>query len=288
MCHVPRSRHPVRLLAVLSLVLVSLAACAPTLLYRHADRLVVWKVDDYFDLTADQKRVLRDRLKQTLARHRREALPAYERFLIEIKQRSADGITREELDWAFATYEELRKDLFARLVDDAASFLLSVKDSQVAYVEQVFRKERQRSEALLLIAADIRLDKRAAATVDWLKDWLGPLSQEQKQRIRELSRGLPDLLPLRATFQAERQHELVRLLRQSPDRAMLVQRLSDWWVDPARSEPPDYQSALQQMRQAIKDMTLSIDATLTGQQRAHALWKLQQLIEDVHGLAATS
>src|SRR5690349_8702776 len=117
-------------LLLIGLMAGMLISCMPTFLYRHADRLVLWKIDEYVDLTADQKVFVRTRLKDLLAQHRKGALPVYERFLMQIKERSADGLDRQEVDWMFSTYEQLRADLFGRIVPDGAVLVSSLTDQQ--------------------------------------------------------------------------------------------------------------------------------------------------------------
>jgi len=266
-------------------IATAVAACAPTLLYRHADRLVIWKVDNYFDLSSDQRTFLRARLKELLAQHRKEALPVYEEFLIDVKRKSADGISRDELDWAFARFEDLKSDLFARVVQDATGFLTTVSDGQVRYLEDVFQKERQRTDKALMVETDQRLDKRAAATLGWLKQWLGPLTPEQKQRIREWSVRLPDLQRVRVEQQRVRQQRLVQVLKSGKDPGHVAQQLREWLVFPERSATPEYRQRLDEMKERVKDMILAVDRTVTPQQRAHALHELQDIITEIHSMS---
>lgn len=79
-----------------------LAACAPTFAYLHANWLVLWKVNHYFDLTKDEKVFVHGQLKELLTRQRHDALSVYEQFLSEIKSKSSGGLNRQEVDWIFA------------------------------------------------------------------------------------------------------------------------------------------------------------------------------------------
>lgn len=276
--------HRISSILLVCLIATALAGCAPTLLYRHADRLVIWKVDDYFDLRSDQRTFLRARLKELLEQHRKEALPVYEQFLIDVREKSADGLSRDELDWAFARFEDLKSDLFARVVRDATGFLTTVSDGQVRYLEGVFQREGQRMDRALTVSTDQRLDKRASATLGWLKQWLGPLTAEQKQRIREWSVQLPDLQRARVEQQRVRQQRLVQLLKSDKDPAHVAQQLREWLLFPDRSASPEYRQRLDEMKERVKDMILAVDRTVTPQQRTHALHELQAIITDIHSM----
>ena len=98
-------------------LLVLLAGCSFTFLaYSYADRIILWELDHYFDLTSEQRNDLGLRLKSLLARHRHEAIPQYEAGLVQIRQRFEQGLTGQDIDWVYATYDRLRVDLFNRLV----------------------------------------------------------------------------------------------------------------------------------------------------------------------------
>jgi hypothetical protein len=274
-------------LLLISLMAGMLTSCMPIFLYRHADRLVLWKIDEYVDLTADQKQFVRARLKDLLAQHRKDALPVYERFLIQIKEQSVDGLDRQEVDEIFSTYERLRADLFGRIVADGTVILSSLTDRQIQYLEHQFQRDHEKAARKLKEDRDSRLSRRASTTLDWLKDWCGAYSKDQQQRIKDLSMALPDLSAVRLKYQEHRQDELIQFLQSIRDPQVLSGYLENLLLFPERSAPPDYQHAIEHMTQSVKDMVLAVDRMTTTQQRTHALAKLQRLIDDIHALAAS-
>src|SRR3982751_4576670 len=92
-----------RRLLVLGLLvaLTAVAGCATTLVYNHADWLLLRQLDGYFDLSRSQKAFVSARLNTILERHRREALPHYEAMIQQVQRRIQDGLTETDLDWAF-------------------------------------------------------------------------------------------------------------------------------------------------------------------------------------------
>src|SRR3982751_243644 len=103
-----------RRLLVLGLLvaLTAVAGCASTLVYNHADWLLLRQLDGYFDLSRPQKAFVSARLDAILDRHRREALPHYEAVIEQVHRRVQSGLTDADLDWAFTQYDQLRVDLF--------------------------------------------------------------------------------------------------------------------------------------------------------------------------------
>jgi hypothetical protein len=272
---------------LLCLITVLLGSCAPAFFYGHADRLVLWKLDEYVDLTSNQKVFVRARLRELLAQHRNDALPRYERFLIEIKEKFTNGLDRQEVDWIFSTYQHLRVDLFGRIVADGGTVLSSLSDQQVRYLQTRLQRDHEKVIHRLQEDSESRRSTRASTTVDWLKDWLGTLTKAQQLRIKELSMALPDITASWTDYQRLRQQKLIQVLQYKRDARVLSRYLENWLVYSERRLSAEYQYALDLMQASVKDMVLAIDSLITIQQRAHALTKLQQLIDEVHALSAS-
>lgn len=264
-----------------------LLGCTVNTGYRYADWLLLWKLDRYFDLTVDQKAFLKERLRAFLLWHRKEALPGYLAFLKQVEEKARDGLTRDEVEWAFTAYQHLRAELFERIVPEGVVFLRLVDDRQIRHLERTFQKDRGEALELLEKTAEARLSQRAIETVRLLRDWLGPLTEEQEERISQWSLALPDLQRAKLEYQVHRQQEVLHLLRSRPGPETLTRHLHDWLMHPIFDAPPAYRTLAERMRKDVQSMVLSVDRILTPEQRAHALTKLQDLIDDVHELAAS-
>jgi Family of unknown function (DUF6279) len=266
-------------------LLFFLASCSIVSLYRYADWIILWQADHYLDLTSDQRHDLAQRLTSLLARHRREAIPQYEAFLVQIQQRFERGLTNQDLEWVFTNYDRLRNDLVNRVITDSGILLASIDSSQVRTLEAAFQKDTSKAVRLAQAPVLERLKKRANEIIDGLEDWLGSLSKVQEAQIRELSLSFPDTQQFWVTYQQQRQQELVALLRQprtSENLARELRALLVFYPDP--TAPQAYQDVIRQMRDAVKPMALAIDQQVTVAQRRHAVAKLQRLIDQLHEL----
>lgn len=269
----------------LAVILVALTGCSFTATaYRYADRIILWKIDHYFNLNRNQRHDLAQRLTPILDKHRHEALPQYETFLREIHHRIERGLTGPDIDWTYATYDRLRADLFERVVADSGAFLASVEARQVRTFESALQKDNAKAVRLVQASAPERLNKRAQDTLDLVKDWLGPLTKEQQAQIREWSLTLPDVEPMWVAYQQQRRQELVTLLNRPQTPAQITRELRSMFVDHDQTAPQAYRNAVRQMRENAKTMVLAIDQRMTPDQRRHAVAKLQWLIEQVHDL----
>src|SRR6185295_7613645 len=277
--------RPLRLPLFAFVVIALVAAgCALDKAYRHADWLIVWKVDHYLDLTSEQKASLGHDLAPMLARHRSEALPVYEAFLRDIHHRAARGLTREDLDWIFARYHSLRTDVVEQLIGQGTVLLVSVDDKQIEHFEGALQKDRRKAERLLKSSKEERLAKRAADTMDFVEEWLGSVMEEQKAKITAMSYALPDLRVTWEEYQRQAQQELLKALRAHANSDVVATKLRAWFLSPEQHAPQAYRRSRELMHEGTKDMVVAIDRMATSKQRTHALNKLQGLIDTVHEL----
>jgi hypothetical protein len=284
----PSILHIVTPLRVLVAVLAAalLVGCTTKIAYRYADWYLLWKVDHYVDLNGQQRSYVRNRLKDLLAHHQREALPVYEQFLSEVQLKMADRLTHEELDWIFERYHQLRADLVDRVVPDGAMLLTSINEGQVRHLERMLGKDNEKAGRDVGEEVEVRQVRRTTEALELLRDWLGPLSRDQEQRIKELVRTLPDIDRGRLTYIQDREQELFNLLRLQADSHLVRERLRLWLLFPERIAPAHGRS-VDQLRQSLKHVVLAVDELITPPQRAHALHRLQKLINDIHSLATS-
>ena len=263
---------------------VILNGCAVAFIYRHADWLMLHKLDQYFDLNTEQRKDVSGRIQAILAKHRREALPQYEAFLVQVHQRLERGLTAEDVEWFYTTFDRLRDDLFDRVVIDGGAFLASVNHTQTVTLERAMQKDTEKAARLASSPAPERLKRRAENTVEIVKDWAGSLSRDQRNQIVAWSYGLPDTQPLFFRYREQRQGELLTLLRHPRTPESATQKLRAALVHQDQTAPPWYLHAVQEWRDAIKDLAPRIDHTLSASQRRYALDKLQRLIAQVRDL----
>ena len=271
---------------ILLLATLVCAGCVGTsLLYNHADWLIARQIDGYFGLNRSQKTFVSSRLSGILANHRREALPRYEGVLRQAGERAADGLTADDLDWAFGQYDQLRADLFRRFATDGAEFVRQVNDPQVSRLKQTLQKRLAREEDLLRDDAAKRQAKRVERMLGLAREWMGPLSALQEQEIARLTMSFPDSVPSWYAHQMYRHEQLVALLesRQSDQTAA---RLEAWLVHQDLDADPRFAEITAQMRRHITGLVISLDRSATPTQRRHFLSKLDELTSLVRHLQA--
>jgi Family of unknown function (DUF6279) len=268
------------------LVSVAFAGCATKLLYNHADWLIARQLDGYFDLSRPQKTFVHARLDSILDHHRHEALPRYEAVLQEAGTRFQQGLTIHDLDWAFAQYDQLKRELFARFVPDGTEFVRLVKEPQVEQLRKSLQQRLARDEELLREDVQTRLAKRTERIVALAKDWLGPLSEGQEQEIVRLAMAFPDTLPARYAYQDQRNKQLIEILEARHEQRT-ADRLYEWLVEQEKYADPQFLEAVKQFRERVTELVIAIDHLATTEQRRHVLSKLDDLTKTIHGLSRT-
>ena len=105
-----------------------------------------WQLDNYFDLTTQQEEWIEERMRLHLEWHRKEELPRYRNFLIEVQNRAGDGLTMSELDEGYARLDQKRVRTLEHLLHDTVSFLAGVSPEQINTLEKKMIEENQEME----------------------------------------------------------------------------------------------------------------------------------------------
>ena len=270
-----------RLLLTVTLFLLVLVGCAAPLLYNHADWLLTWQIDRYFDLTRSQRSFVSGRLSTLLEHHRHEALPRYEDVIRQAATRIQRGLTDEDVEWAIKQYDLLRIDLLVRFAPDGAEFFRLVRDPQLPHVERALHQRLAEQEASLHEPIPTRLAARKERVLKLVREWLGPISNEQERQIAERAMAFPDTAPLIYSHQRRRNDQLMALLnlrmqQDTPD------KLRAWLID--QEADPAYLNATREFRHHLKDLVLALDRMATPIQRRHVIAKLDDLARTVQKL----
>jgi len=272
--------------ALLIVILLNsgLTGCSTTqIAYNYADWLLIHRIDYYFGVTKTQNRFIKQRLTEHFAWHRKNELPLYAHFLVMLKAKAQDGLTQEELDWAFDSVDARLLELFSRLLPDTAFFLSSLHPDQIDYFEQKVKKPHQEKREKSAEEIKKRLEERAEKIIEKMEDWFGNLSKAQEAQITKLSFSLPDIKEDWAAYRQMKRQELIRFLREKPSSSEIQALLKAWVITP--SYPVESQAKFENMADATKALILQIDPLITPKQRQKAMKRLEGYIKDFRALS---
>tara|TARA_B100000678_G_C18197199_1_gene497936 strand:+ start:698 stop:1546 length:849 start_codon:yes stop_codon:yes gene_type:complete len=248
------------------------------LFYDFGDEVASWQLDNYFDLTTQQEEWIEERMRLHLEWHRKEELPRYRNFLIEVQNRAGDGLTMSELDEGYARLDQKRVRTLERLLPDTASFLAGVSPEQINTFEKKMIEENQEMEEDLESPEKL-FRKRRERFWEQMEDWFGDFSKDQQDKINRLHTewfsGSSNPLAARIERRRKSQLQFLAQLRSSPDKA----ELENWLRRSVINWAGETDSAKQARILRNKKRILQVDKLLTPEQRMHAVRELDEWIE---------
>lgn len=176
---------------VLILVLAfGLVGCSSTkVAYRYADWGIVWWVEDYVSLTADQKQQLNKDIAQLRQWHCSAELPRYQAWLDELES----DVSNNPPDQATVEYHQQQlfsffPSLLERATPVATNLLSSLSDEQVQELaDNMAQSQREMEEEFLADSPEATAEARAERTAERVERWLGELNSEQRDIVRQWS-----------------------------------------------------------------------------------------------------
>ena len=206
------------------LVTVSLVACTASFTYNQLDWLIPWYVEDYIDLSRDQRKLLRGHLTPVLQWHREEELSGYIVILDRIESDLAVPVqpatVRGWIDEATAAGQRVEESMLSVALDFGAS----VSPEQMDEFAASLRKQQREYEEEFLDRSDEEyVTDNHENLVEFIERFTGRLDGGQKQR---LFTAAGDLQRFDGVWLQDRENWLNRL-------------------EPLLQRPPGWQSSVQ-------------------------------------------
>jgi len=168
-----------------------LAGCSQTFTYNHLDWLIPWYVDDYVDITRKQKQVLKRHLEPLLRWHREEELVSYiailDRIEADLQSPVTAGTVMKWVDEVIAASKRIENSMLNMSLD----FSTALSDEQMQEFAASIREEQEEYEEEFLPRSDEEyVEENTENLEDFLRDYLGRLSPEQKRRLQQGAREM--------------------------------------------------------------------------------------------------
>lgn len=256
--------------------------------YGYLDTYAAWKANEYFDLEPAQKDEFLRRFHRLHEWHRYEELPDYAKFLTQVRARFDKPLQHEDIEWVIEGAQARYARLVTRASDDAAALLFSITPAQLEALKRQWDKDNRRFAREYRLAGSIEEIRRARArrTLEHAREWVGPLNHEQEKRIVAMSDLLPLTEKLRYEDRLRRQQEFLQLMAQrGEDRKAFADRLRTWLIGWDKRRAPEYERLAREWLSQRVQMVIEVERMLTPHQRAIALGRLQDYIEDFTRLA---
>ena len=284
-------RHTLVRALALALCLGLLGGC--TMLrtgYKQLDTFAVWTADEYFDFEPQQKHEFLTRFDRLHEWHRYEQLPEYAAFFGAVRARVQKRFTREDYLWVAAGVHQRYRIIANRSADDAAAMLLTVTPQQLDALQRQWDKVNRRfvREYRLEDGVEDQREARAKRLLKRIRDWVGNLGDEQERIATSMAntKEIPlAFYRLRHEDRLRRQREFLQLMTQRDDPTQFTAKLRHWLLNWEENRNPEYSRMYKEWDRKQGDIYAALDRTLTPQQRAYAVQRLQNFIEDFISLS---
>ena len=271
------------------IILVSLAACGPRLVYHHLDWLIPWYVSDYISLDSDQKNLLEKRLSILLDWHCRTQLPVYALTLRALGgdlANSADPVDAATLQAYNTRILALWQELLQQIGPDITDILVTASDDQIVELLDNLAKQNQKFRKKYIdLPPDELIQKRQERMIKRLTYWISDLSAEQRQAVSDWGMQLTPIAEQWVRNREVIQAEARRLLDRRDNNPEFRSGMQGLIMHPESMRSAAYQRKIDINTGITLKLLVQLDQMLTEDQRLHLLDRIESLAADFDTLS---
>ena len=263
-----------RILALL-LGISLLGACSSTFIYNQLDWLIPWQVDNYVDLTRDQKKGLKEQLRPLLGWHRREELVSYIAILDRVEADLASPLAGEQIEaWANEMLAAWKR-VETRMLPIAFDLGAELSDAQMQeFIDTLWERQAELEEEYLLRSQEEFVAENFEDFEENLRELLGRLSEEQLALLGQPSETLQRFDTVWLEDRRSWLSRLEELLQREPG---WQQAVRDAMKEQERKRSPAYREAYAHNQQIINNTIAGVLNIRSEKQSA----RLQREIDDI-------
>jgi hypothetical protein len=264
-----------------ALAALSLSACNKIgLLYDYADKLVVYNVEENFELDKAQRVRLKEDVEAYFQWHRKAMLPAYADFLAFVADSARDGLRPDEIEAGYARYRDLYRRTMEPVAEKSATLMLGLTPEQIDGWIEKQRKKNRKLRKDMSGSPQERLEHRGKKTIDEMEDWTGRLSKEQRERIRTLNGTLPWNGLLALDLREKVQEQVAEMAKRRAPADSLQAYLALYYMGDEILKTGEFRQRYRDFERRLRTLILMIHKILTPEQKARFLQQVEKLAQD--------
>ena len=271
----------------LALVLLLLTgSCTTKIAYNYAHWWANWAVDDYIDLNREQKAFFKREFRQLHQWHRQTQLPIYTTYLQQLQTAlSAETVTPEMLHQQAIEMQGLIDNSKREVVPALAQLLASLSAKQRSGLLQNLQTETEKYQKKNTHKTPEKsLKARQKSMGKFVKNWLGPLTKNQKEQIQQWSQQVQSTLDMDVRQQQLWQQKFSVALGAS-EQEEIATFLDRYLLDDSSLWQQDYRLRVTENRRLTRELLSNLLNSRTNKQRRKLNKKLHNLAEDFQQLA---
>ncbi|PMO38156.1 hypothetical protein BCT11_17935 [Vibrio sp. 10N.222.52.B12] len=257
--------------------IVLLAGCAKKFLYSNIDWVVIEYLDDYVSLDGEQESLLEERILLLADWHKEEELPLYIDHLKQLESLNKDNVTLESLQ---ANRDQMR-DHYQRFVSKAAPDLFSLSmqldtKQESEFVDSVKERYKERDEKYAGKTEQELREIVLENTEEWMEEWLGKLSNQQKVRAKQLSKEVIINSPLWRDYRSSIIQELEYLFENKTNTVVYQQVFMKLLFEPESYYSDQLRDNIDRNIELTDQFTLDISQSMSDKQWRHFHGKIRE------------
>jgi hypothetical protein len=236
-------------------------------------------------MNGEQKDWFNERLKEHLSWHCTTQLPGYLDWLDRLQAMvESNQVSDAALQERTAEAKQAIAETAREITPSAIELLQGLDDKQVAEMNDAFAKDlRKRQQEYVKPPLAQQIKERGERMEKRLNDWLGPLSDSQKQRVVAWTNALGDQNSQWIANRAHWQQQFSAAVAQRQS-AEFPQRIETLLVNRERLWTADYRKAYANTEAQARSLFVDLMAESTPQQRQRLLKKIEGVRKDFNDL----
>ncbi|MGR5133751.1 DUF6279 family lipoprotein [Vibrio alfacsensis] len=212
-------RYGIVLMSILLFV-----GCTKKFLYSNIDWVVIEYLDNYVSLDGEQESLLEERILLLADWHKKEELPVYVEHL-----KALEVIRKREVTFdALQKNRDMIRAHYQRLVSKAAPDLFSLsmqltEKQQREFLDSVKERYEEKDNKYAGKPEQELRQMVLDNTEEWMEEWIGTLSSEQRARAKQLSEEVRINSPLWRDYRSSIYQELEYLFDNKSNRSVYQQ-----------------------------------------------------------------
>ncbi len=273
--------------ALLCAVLL-IAGCTARFLYDRLDSFIVWQVEDYVELTGEQKQALKADIQEQLNFVRRnEMLRAASLFEQSARDLENNRVTADLLDQRYYAALEIYDDLMLGIVPLSQRFLRSLSATQVdEFFANLDEVNDEMYDEYSGRTAETRERNRNRSAVKSIQEFTGRLDKQQRSMVTDALARMDDASEQWIAYQRLWQQRFRELVVRRPPEAEYHAELTQLFVYPRNLHTEEYRARVHGNRMILNAMLAELFGNLSERQRRKAVRELDGYADLLRDLAA--
>lgn len=292
-CYVPvvprvwRLAAAARRVLLLALLAVILSACTTRFLYNKIDTFIIWKVNGFVSLTADQKEALKTDIQTLLDAARLNDMPRVAALLDDVAREFETGpVTATQIDQRYRDFMTEYDAFMLSIVPPTERFLRGLSDEQI---EELFANLDEVNDEMYEEYSGRTPEEREAnrnkSAIRGMQNFTGRLTDEQQLLITDALARMEDASEQWIEYQRLWQQQFRQLVTARPPAPEYERRLTTLLVYPRSLHSAEYLAIVESNRVILNDMLSELFTGLTERQRTRLVRKVDDYAELLRGLA---